>query len=257
MVERGLAPSRQRAKELIEAGRVTVEGLVATKASTQVRADRPVELTSGEHVWVGRGAQKLLGALEALPMHVEGHVCADLGASTGGFTEVLLHRGATRVLAVDVGHQQLHRRLQLDPRVLVLDGVNVRHLEALPEPVDRIVGDLSFISLTLILPAVARLLPDAGEALLLVKPQFEAGREGIGSRGKVKQEAREGALDRVRLAAEAGGFALLGSEDCVLPGAKSGNVEHFLWLRRVGSDPPQHPGVASLAAADDGSTGTV
>lgn len=232
LVERGLAPSRQRAKELIEAGRVTIDGLVSSKASTQVRLDRPVELTSGEHVWVGRGAQKLLGALAVLPMEVTGHVCADLGASTGGFTEVLLHNGASRVLSIDVGQGQLHRRLELDPRVHVMDGVNVRHLEALPEPVDCIVGDLSFISLTLILPAVARLLPTGGEALLLVKPQFEAGREGIGSRGKVKSEAREGAVDRVRVAAEHEGFLLLGSEDCVLPGAKSGNVEHFLWLRR-------------------------
>lgn len=232
LVDRRLAPSRQRARELIEAGRVTVGGLVAKKASTMVARDRPVEVTSGEHVWVGRGAFKLLGALEQLPMEVEGHIAADLGASTGGFTEVLLERGAARVYAIDVGRGQLHNRLATDPRVVVMDGVNVRHLEALPEPVGRIVGDLSFISLTLILPSVHRLLAPGGQALLLVKPQFEAGRSGVGSGGRVKESARPAAIAAVRSAAEGLGFLVLGSEDCVLPGARSGNVEHFLWLQR-------------------------
>ena len=232
LVERGLASSRVEAQALIEARRVRVDGLVATKAGTRVRTDRPLELGSGEHAWVGRGAHKLLGALAELPMAIDGHVCADLGASTGGFTEVLLHRGAARVFAVDVGQGLLHRRLELDPRVHVLDGVNVRHLEELPEPVGRIVGDLSFISLTRVLPVVARLLAPGAEALLLVKPQFEADREGISARGRVKDEAREEAVDRVRSAAESEGFALLGRADCVLPGARSGNVEHFLWLGR-------------------------
>lgn len=232
LVDRRLAPSRQRARELIEAGRVTIDGLVAQKASTMVAKDRPVEVVGDEHQWVGRGAFKLLGALEALPMHVEDRVAADLGASTGGFTEVLLHRGVRRVYAVDVGRGLLHNRLVTDARVVVMDGVNVRHLEALPEPVERIVGDLSFISLTLILPSVHRLLAPGGEALLLVKPQFEAGRGNVGSGGRVKPEARPAAIAAVRASAEALGFSVLGSEDCVLAGAKSGNVEHFLWLRR-------------------------
>lgn len=232
LVDRGLAPSRQRARELIEEGRVQVNGLVASKASTQVRADQPVLVTSGERIWVGRGARKLLGALEDLPMTVEGCVAADLGASTGGFTEVLLEHGASRVYAVDVGRGQLHNRLASDPRVVVMDGVNVRHLEALPEPVDRIVGDLSFISLALILPSVWRLLSPGGQAVLLVKPQFEAGRSGVGARGRVKADAREAAIDGVRDEAVSLGFVVRGSADCRVAGAKSGNVEHFLWLER-------------------------
>ena len=232
LVERGLAPSRQRARELIESGRVMIDGLVVRKASTQFRPDRPLRLTSEEHVWVGRGAQKLLGALRVLPMEVEGHRCADLGASTGGFSEVLLQRGAQRVYAIDVGRGQLHRRVATDPRVVVMDGTNVRHLVGLPESVDRIVGDLSFISLTKILPAVGRLLSDGGEALLLIKPQFEAGRGGVNRRGRVKDEGvRREAIEQVRSDAQALGFEILGGEDCTLPGAKSGNVEYFVWLR--------------------------
>lgn len=237
LVDQGLAPSRLRARELIEAGRVKVDGLVVTKASSQVRPDRPVLLVSTEHEWVGRGARKLLGALASLPMEVEGRVCADLGASTGGFTEVLLEHGALRVYAVDVGRGQLHQRLATDPRVLVRDGVNARHLEALDEPVERVVGDLSFISLRLILPAIHRITAPDAEALVLVKPQFEAGRAAIARGGVVRDDdAREDAIRQVAEDAGAAGFDVLGGEDCVLPGAKAGNREHFLWLRKRAPD---------------------
>lgn len=233
LVERGLAPSRQRARELVEAGEVLVGGLVVTNPSAQIDVDRGVALRSADHVWVGRGARKLLSVLEALPMEVAGQVCADLGASTGGFTEVLLHRGAARVYAIDVGRGLLHERLRADPRVVVQEGVNARHLEALPEPVTRVVGDLSFISLRLILPAVARILVPGGEAVVLVKPQFEVGRAHVGGGGKVRDEgARADAIARVRADAEAGGFEVLGGADSGVAGAKSGNVEHFLRLRR-------------------------
>ena len=241
LVDRGLAPSRQRARELIEAGRVTVEGLVIVKPASQVRTDRTLALVSTEREWVGRGARKLLGALKTLPMEVRGLVAADLGASTGGFTEVLLERGAARVYAVDVGKGQLHRRLETDDRVVVMDGVNVRHLASLPEPVQRVVGDLSFISLRLILPAIRRLVPIGGQALVLVKPQFEAGRAGVGRGGRVEGEARTQAIARVRSDAEALGFEVLGAADCVLPGAKSGNIEHFLWLEKHHLAPLQPP----------------
>ncbi|MCB9687682.1 MAG: TlyA family RNA methyltransferase [Alphaproteobacteria bacterium] len=237
VVERGLAPSRQRARELIEEGRVLVGGIAVTKAAAQVDVDRGVMLKSEEHEWVGRGARKLLGALEQLPAEVEGRVCADLGSSTGGFTEVLLHRGAARVYAVDVGKGLLHERLRDDPRVVVMEGVNARHLDTVGEPLDLLVGDLSFISLRLILPAVARLLRPEGEAVILVKPQFEVGREHVGGGGKVRDDAaRADAIARVRTDAEAQGFTVLGAADSAVPGARSGNVEHFLWLRR-GSDP--------------------
>lgn len=232
LVERGLAPSRARAQELITGGRVTVDGVVVTRTASQVRPDRAVDVRADEHAWVGRGAHKLLGALASMPMEVEGRVCADLGASTGGFTEVLLARGATRVYAIDVGHNQLHQRLRDDPRVIVMEGVNARHLDALPEPVERIVGDLSFISLRLILPAVARIGAPAAEALVLVKPQFEAGRDAIARGGRVRHDAdRERAIAAVTEDARAAGFEMLGGADCVLPGARAGNVEHFLWLR--------------------------
>lgn len=230
-MEHGLAPSRARARELIAAGRVFVDGVAVTKVASQVRPDRPIEVRSDEVEWVGRGARKLLGALESLPMDVDGRVCADLGASTGGFTEVLLARGATRVYAVDVGTNQLHWRLRSDPRVVVMEGVNARHLEALPEPVDRIVGDLSFISLRLILPTVVRIAKPGAQALILVKPQFEAGREAIARGGRVRSDTeRERAIAGVRADATSLGLTVLGSVDCALPGARSGNVEHFLWL---------------------------
>ncbi len=233
LVERGLAPSRERAREWIEAGRVRVDGVPAQRPAAQVAVDRPITVDSGEHVWVGRGAYKLMGALDALSVDPAGRVCADLGSSTGGFTEVLLHRGAPRVYAVDVGRGQLHSRLAADPRVVVMEGVNARSLASLPEPIALLVGDLSFISLALVLPAVHRLLVAGGEALVLVKPQFEAGREAIARGGRVRSDAdRAAAIDRVATVAATLGFVVLGGVDCVLPGARAGNVEHFLHLQR-------------------------
>lgn len=233
LVDRGLAASRQRARELIERGVVRVDGLPATKLSTQVAADRPVTLVEDDHTWVGRGALKLLGALDALAVTADGSTCADLGASTGGFTEVLLHRGAQRVYAVDVGHGQLAWKLRTDPRVVVMEGVNARHLEALPEPIDLVVGDLSFISVTLILPTVRRLLRPGGVAVVLVKPQFEAGRGAVSRGGRVRSpDDREAAIAKVRDAVTASGMSLLGGVDSEVPGARAGNVEHFLHLSR-------------------------
>lgn len=233
LVRRGLAASRQRARELIETGAVRVDGLPATRPSAQVDLDRPVELAREDFPWVGRGALKLLGVLDPFGVIATDKVCADLGASTGGFTQVLLERGARRVYAVDVGKGLLHYKLRNDPRVVVMEGVNARHLEALPEPIDLIVGDLSFISITLVLPVLARLLRPGGEAIVLVKPQFEAGRRAVGKGGRVRsEEDREAAIQKVRSAVEAEGLELLGGMDSPVAGARSGNVEHFLHLRR-------------------------
>lgn len=243
LVDLGLAPSRQRARELIEAGDVLVDGLPATKVAAQVAVDRPVRLVRPDHGWVGRGALKLLGALEALAVDPTGRVCADLGSSTGGFTEVLLRGGAERVHAIDVGRGLLHRRIEVDPRVVVMEGVNARHLTVdaeapeggarLPCRMGLVVGDLSFIGLGLVLPSLGRILADDGEAVLLVKPQFEVGRGNLGSGGRVRDEAaRQGAIASVRAEAEAGGFEVVAGVDSEVPGAKSGNVEHFLHLRR-------------------------
>jgi 23S rRNA (cytidine1920-2'-O)/16S rRNA (cytidine1409-2'-O)-methyltransferase len=234
LVAQGHAASRQRARELIERGEVKVDGLVATKPATQVRVEQAIVVGAQDFPWVGRGALKLLGVLGPLGVDPAGRVCADLGASTGGFTEVLLHLGAPKVYAIDVGHGQLAWKLRTDPRVVNLEGTNVRHLEGLPEPVDLIVGDLSFISLRLILPAVHRLLAPRGEAVVLVKPQFEAGRGAVGNDGKVRSEAvRAAAIDGVAVDAAAEGFEVLAGIDSPLPGARAGNVEHFLHLRRA------------------------
>lgn len=231
LVSRGLAPSRARAVERIEAGEVEVDGLVVDKPARQVRLDQSVRLVVPDHGYVGRGALKLLGVLGPLGVDPAGCIAADLGASTGGFTEVLLERGATRVYAVDVGHGQLAWKLQTDPRVVNLEGTNVRTLERLPEPVSLIVGDLSFISLRLVLPSVARLLSPGGRALLLVKPQFEAGREAVGKGGRVADDGvRDAAIARVKADAVAEGFVVLGEATSPLPGAKAGNVEHFVLL---------------------------
>lgn len=241
LVKRGLAASRQRAQELIAEGQVLVDGIPVTKAASRVRDDRPIELASPDYQWVGRGALKLLSALEAFPsVDPSGTVCADLGSSTGGFTEVLLHRGATKVYAIDVGTNQLAWKLRTDDRVVVMEGTNARHLEALPEPIDLIVGDLSFISLDLILPTVARLLRPGGEAVLLVKPQFEVGREHVASGGLVKDaDARQRAIDSVAETARACGLLAIDGADCGVAGARAGNVEHFLHLRAPLADAPE------------------
>ncbi|MEZ4240964.1 MAG: TlyA family RNA methyltransferase [Myxococcota bacterium] len=231
LVDRGLAPSRHRARELIEAEVVLVDGVPATKSAAQVDTDRDVRLRDPDPGWVSRGALKLGPALAHFGVDPAGRVCADLGASTGGFSEVLLRAGAERIHAVDVGKGLLHERVAGDPRVVVHDGVNARHLEALPEPVSLVVADLAFISLTKVLPAVARILAPGGEAVVMVKPQFEVGAERLGAGGLVRSEAdRADAIAAVASAAEALGFEVRGGVDAAVAGARSGNVEHFLHL---------------------------
>ena len=228
LVERGLVESREKAKRLIQEGKVRVEGKVVQKPAHPVPEGARVELLAEER-YVGRGAYKLLGALEAFPGEPRGKVAADLGASTGGFTQVLLERGARRVYAVDVGKGQLHPRLREDPRVVALEEQDARTL-VLPEPVDLVVMDVSFISSTLLLPKVLELLKPQGEALVLVKPQFELGPKA--HKGVVREEAkRREALRRVREKALELGFQVLGEKESPLPG-KEGNLEYWLWLRR-------------------------
>ncbi|RTH16242.1 TlyA family rRNA (cytidine-2'-O)-methyltransferase [Thermus scotoductus] len=226
LVERGLAESREKAQRLIQSGQVKVAGQVVTKPAHRVPDGARVELLLPER-YVSRGAYKLLGALEAFAVKVEGKVAADLGASTGGFTQVLMERGVQRVYAVDVGKGQLHPRLKGDPRVVSLEEQDVRTL-ALPEPVDLVVMDVSFISSTLLLPKVREILKPGGEALILVKPQFELG-PGV-HKGVVRDEAlRQKALARVREKALELGFQVLGETESPLPG-KEGNREFWLWL---------------------------
>lgn len=238
LVRDGLARSRRHAAELIAAGRVTVDGRPVQRPATPVSEGQraEVEPTAGPDTdWASRGAHKLLGALDAFgAVDVAGRDCLDAGASTGGFTDVLLRRGAARVVAMDVGHGQLVERLRSDPRVDVREGVNARYLAAgdvEPAP-GLVVADLSFISLTLVLPALAAVAAPDADLLLLVKPQFEVGRERLGSGGVVRSDRqRTEAVLTVADAAAGHGLGVAGVVRSPLPGP-SGNVEYFLWLRR-------------------------
>lgn len=240
LVRRGLARSREQAVELIAAGRVSVGGQAAGKPATQVETSAAIVVAGDDAAddYVSRGAHKLAGALAAFGprgLEVAGRRCLDAGASTGGFTDVLLRAGARQVVAVDVGYGQLAWRLRTDPRVVVVDRTNVRDLTVNQiggESVELVVGDLSFISLTLVLPALMRCAVPAADFALMVKPQFEVGRERLGSGGVVRDPALHAeAVRTVAAAASAQGLGVLGVTASPLPGP-SGNVEYFLWLRR-------------------------
>jgi 23S rRNA (cytidine1920-2'-O)/16S rRNA (cytidine1409-2'-O)-methyltransferase len=234
LVRRGLARSRGQAAELVHAGRVKVAGATATKPATAVEPGTPVlvEADSADPGYASRGGHKLAGALDALAVPVEGRRVLDAGASTGGFTDVLLRRGAREVVAVDVGYGQLAWRLRTDPRVRVHDRTNVRALtpERIGGPVELTVADLSFIPLTVALPALAACTTE--DLLPMVKPQFEVGRELVGPKGVVRDaDLRALALRAVADRAYELGLGTRGMTRSPLPGP-AGNVEFFLWLRR-------------------------
>lgn len=235
VVDRGLAPTRARAQALILAGKVTVAGQVVTKAGAPVAATAEVALREEDHPYVSRGALKLVKGLDAFGIDPGGCVALDIGASTGGFTDVLLRRGARQVYAIDVGYGQLAWSLRQDPRVVVLERQNVRNVDpALVESgADLAVIDVSFISLTLVLPGVVSLLrPPAGKPIVcLVKPQFEVGRELVGKGGVVRDEAaRRGAIDKVSAWAGKHGFGVGDVVESPIRGP-AGNVEYLLLLR--------------------------
>jgi 23S rRNA (cytidine1920-2'-O)/16S rRNA (cytidine1409-2'-O)-methyltransferase len=231
-VERGLAGSRERARALILAGQVTVDGAAVTKAGAQVDPSADVALAEADHPYVGRGGIKLAHALDTFHIAVAGREALDIGASTGGFTDVLLKRGATRVVALDVGHGQLDWTLRNDPRVLVIEHFNARHLAPadLPGPVDLVAIDVSFISLRQILPVVPPLLGPGADIVALVKPQFEAGRAEV-RKGVIHDEAvHVRVLDEIAAAAAAIGLTRVASTPSPITGQK-GNVEFLLHLR--------------------------
>jgi 23S rRNA (cytidine1920-2'-O)/16S rRNA (cytidine1409-2'-O)-methyltransferase len=233
LVERGLAPSRERARALVLAGQVTVEGQVVSKAGTPVAPGATIALATPDHPYVGRGGLKLAHALDTFRIDVSGREALDIGASTGGFTDVLLQRGAARVVALDVGHGQLDWRLRNDARVLVLEGVNARYLAPaqLPGPVDIVSIDVSFISLALVLPQVPALLRPGADVIALVKPQFEAGRDEVGRKGVVRDAAvHEQVIERVTRAAADTGLTRHGLTPSPITGAE-GNVEFLMHLR--------------------------
>ena len=234
LVTRALAPSRERARALILGGKVFSGDRRIDKAGEQLAPDAPLSVRGQEHPYVSRGGVKLAGALDAFALVPAGVVAADFGASTGGFTDCLLMRGATRVYAIDVGYGQLHERLRQDARVVVMERTNARHLNAgaLPELLDWVVIDASFIGLIKLLPAAAALLRPRGEVVALIKPQFEVGPEAVGKRGVVRdQKARTAAIERTVEEAIALGFDAIAQADCVIAGPQ-GNLEHFVWLTK-------------------------
>ena len=231
LVQDGLAETRTRAQALIRAGQVLVDDMPQDKPGTRVRDASRIRVRGEVKRFASRGGEKLAGALDDLGMSVAGRACLDVGASTGGFTDCLLQRGAASVVAVDVGYGQLDPRLRGDPRVHVRERTNARHLEpeALPGPVSLVTADVSFISLRLLVPALARCAP-AAEWLLMVKPQFEVGPERVGKGGVVRDDAlRAEAADAVSAEARHFGFDERGRCDSRLAGPR-GNREIFLWL---------------------------
>lgn len=234
LVRRGLARSREHAVDLVEARAVLVKGIPASKPATQVDAETSITLAGARNDYVSRGGHKLAGALDAFSgITVDGKVALDAGASTGGFTDVLLKRGARKVIAVDVGYGQLAWELRQDTRVEIHDRTNVRSLspQLLSEAPDLVVADLSFISLTLVIPALIAVTKPESDFVIMVKPQFEVGREKLGAGGVVRDpELRRSAVLEVAQSALELGLGTVGVVASSLPGP-SGNVEYFLWLK--------------------------
>ena len=235
LVRRELARSREQAADLIESRSVLVNGIPATKPATQVDAQTSIVLAGKRDDCVSRGGHKWAGALDVFTeVVIDGKVCLDAGASTGGFTDVLLRKGARKVIAVDVGYGQLAWELRSNEKVVILDRTNIRHLtgEMVGDDVDIVVADLSFISLSLVLPALAAVSKSSADFLLMVKPQFEVGRERLGAGGVVRDPAlrRSAVLDVAQSAYDVG-LGTMGIAASPLPGP-AGNVEYFLWLGR-------------------------
>ena len=229
LVGRGLVDSRTKAQSLIMARRVLVNGEYVDKAGANVTDEDEVRVAELEHPWVGRGGMKLAHALKEFGADVTGKVCADIGASTGGFTDVMLKSGAARVYSIDVGYGQLDASLRNDPRVINREKVNARYLqpENFDEPIDFVSIDVSFISLTLILPAVASFL--RGELVALIKPQFEVGKHDVGKGGIVRDEEKRAAVVQTVVAfARGAGFDVKGVIESPIKGAE-GNVEYLMW----------------------------
>ena len=242
LVDRGVCASRTRAQALILAGEVVVGEHTVSKAGTPVDPDAPLRLKSGDpNPFASRGGLKLRAALDQFSVEVEGAVCMDVGASTGGFTDCLLQAGAARVYAIDVGYGQLAWKLVNDPRVVIMDRQNIRKLAPaqIPETIDLAVADCSFISLTKVLPHVPPFLRPGAELVALVKPQFEVGRERVGKGGVVRDDdARRSALSTVEACAATLGFEVCGHMPSPIAG-REGNREWLAWLRWKGASGPE------------------
>lgn len=239
LTQRGLAPSRSRAQALILAGKVFSGERRVEKSGELLDLEAPLEVREPDHPFVSRGGVKLAGALDAFDYDPSDLVAGDFGASTGGFTDCLLQRGASRVFAIDVGYGQLHNRLRQDGRVVVMERTNARHLKKgdLPVSLDLVVIDASFIGLEKLLPAAHALLKEGGDVIALVKPQFQVGQENVGKGGVVRDPAlRQLAVAQILSHATELGFELVDRAESVITGPK-GNRETFIWLRRSSAGP--------------------
>ncbi|MGD0281660.1 MAG: TlyA family RNA methyltransferase [Dissulfurispiraceae bacterium] len=233
IVDRGLTASRERARALIMEGKVFVRGAPVTKAGTMVAPDAPVEITGGEIPYVSRGGLKLDAALGYFNVSVEGKIAMDAGASTGGFTDCLLQRGAKKVYCIDVGYGQLAWKLRQDPRVVLIERTNIRYLEKekIPDPIALATIDVSFISLVKVVPAVMEFLRPEGEVMALIKPQFEVGKGEVDKGGVIKDAAkRERAVSHVKEAMESLGLRIIGVMQSPISGQK-GNIEYLIYMR--------------------------
>jgi len=230
--ERGLAPTRSKAQAYIMAREVTVNGAIVDKAGTKIAEDAKI-VVKERPPFVSRGGEKLAGALADFKFDVAGLICADLGASTGGFTDCLLQNDAAKVYAIDVGYGQLAHKLRIDERVVVMERSNARYIEALDEPIQLVVIDASFISLKLLLPAVKKWLSAEADVIALIKPQFEAGKDEVGKGGLVKETRIHRRVIRdVAAFAETLNFNVAGLSMSPIKGAKEGNTEFLIWLHQ-------------------------
>lgn len=240
MFERGLAPSREKARAMIMAGEVLVDGAMVDKPGTPIKLEAEITV-KGKPRFVSRGGDKLAAALDTFAVTVRGAVCADVGASTGGFTDALLQYGAAKVYALDVGYGLLDARLRNDPRVVLMEKTNARYVETLPEPIALAVVDASFISLKLLLPVVKNWLAPQADVIPLIKPQFEAGREDVGKGGVVRDpKVHARVLEEVLSFAQALGFAQRGLIQSPLKGP-AGNIEFLAWLAWGQGEAPASP----------------
>lgn len=240
LFERGLAPSREKARTLIMAGSVYVNNQKFDKPGDTVSDDAEIEVRGSTLKYVSRGGLKLEKAMQLFPIDLNGKICMDIGASTGGFTDCMLQNGAQKVYSVDVGYGQLAWQLRQDPRVVNLERTNARYLtrEQVPEEIDFFSVDVSFISLRIILPAVRPLLRDGGQAVCLIKPQFEAGREKVGKKGVVRDRAvHEEVVETICRFAVENGYSVLGLTFSPVKGPE-GNIEYLVYLEK--SDAPVH-----------------
>ena len=253
LVDKGLAQSRERAKITIMEGSVFVDGQRVDKPGTAVDPEKPIEVRGEQLAFVSRGGKKLEKALKVFPVDPAGCLCIDCGASTGGFTDVLLQNGAKKVYAVDVGYGQLAWKLRTDERVVNMERTNLRYVtpEQIPEALDLAVMDVSFISIRLVLPAVRELLRPDGDVICLIKPQFEAGREHVGKKGVVRDRAVHLAvLEQFQAFFPEAGLTLLGLDYSPIRGPE-GNIEYLAWLKKGVHDAPDFDAASVVAASHE------